>query len=79
MNKFKISQKSKNENEIEPFTFSKNYSIKLNQLSSTNKESATDEKNLNNNISNEILNEAQKSNDMANYFNKEIPYNAQNP
>ncbi len=79
MEQCKISPKSKNENEIEPFTFSKNYSIKLNQLSSTNKESATDEKNLNNNISNEILNEAQKSNDMANYFNKEIPYNAQNP
>ena len=60
MNKFQISQKSKNENEIEPFTFSKNYSIKLNQLSNTNKESATDEKNLNNNISNEQLNRKQK-------------------
>ena len=70
MNKFQISQKSKNENEIEPFTFSKNCSIKLNQLSNTNKESATDEKNLNNNVSNELLNKQQKINESP-YFHKE--------
>ena len=71
MNKFQISQKSKNENEIEPFTFSKNYSIKLNQLSSTNKESATEEKNLNNNLSNELDNEGQKLNELPKYPIKE--------
>ena len=71
MNKFQISQKSKNENEIEPFTFSKNYSIKLNQLSSTNKESATEEKNLNNNLSNELDNEGQKLNELPKYPVKE--------
>ena len=79
MNKFQISQKSKNENEIEPFTFSKNYSIKLNQLSNTNKESATDEKNLNNNISNEHINRKQKINESPYFHNEEIPKHENNP
>ena len=79
MNKFQVSQKSKNENEIEPFTFSKNYSIKLNQLSNTNKESATDEKNLNNNVSNELLNKKPKINESPYFQNEEVIKQDNNP
>ena len=51
MKKGQKSLKSKNDGQLDPFTFGKNDSNKLTQLSNTNKELASDEKNPNSNTS----------------------------
>ena len=49
------SLKSKNDGQLEPFTFGKNDSNKLTQLSNTNKELRSDENNLNINTSKDVF------------------------
>ena len=70
MKKSLKGQKQKNEGQPEPFTFAKNDSNKHTQLSNTNKESNTDEKNLYVNISNELPYENKKMNELASLSDK---------
>ena len=71
MKKSQNPKKAKKEGQLEPFTFAKNDSNKHTQLSNTNKESLSDEKNINNNISKELLYEGKRTNELANFSNKE--------
>ena len=70
MKKGQKSLKSKNDGQLDPFTFGKNDSNKLTQLSNTNKELASDEKNPNSNTSKDLLYKNQKENELSNYSNK---------
>ena len=70
MKKGQKSLKSKNDGQLDPFTFGKNDSNKLTQLSNTNKELASDEKNPNSNTSKELIHKSQKENELSNYSNK---------
>ena len=70
MKKGHSSLKSKNEGQIEPFTFAKNDSKQQTQLSNTNKELGTDEKNININISKKLNYEGQGSKELSNLSNK---------
>ena len=70
MKKGQKSLKSKNDGQLEPFTFGKNDSNKLTQLSNTNKELASDEKNPNSNTSKDLPYKNQKENELSNYSNK---------
>ena len=71
MKKSQNLNKAKKEGQLEPFTFAKNDSNKHTQLTNTNKESLTEEKNINNNISKELLYEGKRTNELANFSNKE--------
>ena len=70
MKKGQKSLKSKNDGQLDPFTFGKNDSNKLTQLSNTNKELASDEKNPNSNTSKDLPYKNQKENELSNYSNK---------
>ena len=70
MKKGQKSFKSKNDGPPEPFTFAKNDSKQLTQLSNTNKEFGTDEKIQNINKSKELNHEGQRTNEMENFSNK---------
>ena len=70
MNKAQKSLKSKNEGQIEPFTFAKNDSKQHTLLSNTNKELGTDEKNININISKDLNSEGKRTNELADFSNK---------
>ena len=70
MNKAQKSLKSKNEGQIEPFTFAKNDSKQHTLLSNTNKELGTEEKNININISKDLNYERKRTNELADYYNK---------
>ena len=60
------SLKSKNDGQLEPFTFGKNDSNKLTQLSNTNKELRSDENNLNINTSKDVFYKSQRENELSN-------------
>ena len=64
------SLKSKNDGQIEPFTFGKNDSNKLTQLSNTNKELRSDENNLNINTSKDVFYKSQRENELSNNSKK---------
>ena len=70
MNKAQKSLKSKNEGQIEPFTFAKNDSKQHTLLSNTNKELGTEEKNININISKDLNYEGKRTNELADSYNK---------
>ena len=70
MKKGLLNTKPKNEGQIEPFTFAKNDSNKHTQLSNTNKESDTHDKNLNINISKDLQYEGQRANELGNLSSK---------
>ena len=70
MNKAQKSLKSKNEGQIEPFTFAKNDSKQHTLLSNTNKELGTEEKNININISKDLNYEGKRTNALVDYYNK---------
>ena len=64
------SLKSKNDGQLEPFTFGKNDSNKLTQLSNTNKELRSDENNLNINTSKDVFYKSQRENELSNNSKK---------
>ena len=64
------SFKSKNEGQIEPFTFAKNDSKQHTLLSNTNKELGTEEKNININISKDLNYEGKRTNELVDSYNK---------
>ena len=64
------SVKSKNDGQLEPFTFGKNDSNKLTQLSNTNKELRSDENNLNINTSKDVFYKSQRENELSNNSKK---------
>ena len=64
------SLKSKNDGQLEPFTFGKNDSNKLTQLSNTNKELRSDENNLNINTSKDMFYKSQRENELSNNSKK---------
>ena len=64
------SLNSKNDGQIEPFTFGKNDSNKLTQLSNTNKELRSDENNLNINTSKDVFYKSQRENELSNNSKK---------
>ena len=64
------SLKSKNDGQLEPFTFGKNDSNKLSQLSNTNKELRSDENNLNINTSKDVFYKSQRENELSNNSKK---------
>ena len=70
MKKGKKSLKSKNDGQLDPFTFGKNDSNKLTQLSNTNKELRSDENNLNINTSKDVFYKSQRENELSNNSKK---------
>ena len=70
MKKGQKSLKSKNDGQLEPFTFGKNDSNKLTQLSNTNKELRSDENNLNINTSKDVFYKSQRENELSNNSKK---------
>ena len=70
MKKGQKSLKSKNDGQLDPFTFGKNDSNKLTQLSNTNKELRSDENNLNINTSKDVFYKSQRENELSNNSKK---------
>ena len=62
--------KSRNEGQIEPFTFAKNDSKQHTLLSNTNKELGTEDNNINIKISKDLNSEGKRTNELADFSNK---------